>query len=253
VALNNYGSATVLLDELIQKFPERESLWTLQANIYVQQEQPKKAIVNLEALRRQNKATPANLNLLGDLYLADDARELALAAYLEAQTKDTGQDARRTIRAGEILASRGAWTEAQSLLAAARDRYGANLSDEDRLALTKLEARIAMGAGDSQKAIALIEQVLLRNPLDGEALIQAGDYYAQAGQRERAESRYKSAADQESHRADAWVKLAQLHVTNKQYPEAIDLLRRAQKLKPRDHVARYLEKVELAAARSSRS
>ncbi|MEN9675821.1 MAG: hypothetical protein RIS76_1717, partial [Verrucomicrobiota bacterium] len=52
ISLGNYDQALALLDELIQTQPEKENLWTLQANVYVQKGQPDKAAVSLEMLRR---------------------------------------------------------------------------------------------------------------------------------------------------------------------------------------------------------
>jgi hypothetical protein len=49
-------------------------------------------------------------------------------------------------------------------------------------------------------------------------------------------------------RADAFLKHAQLKVQQQKYTQAVELLRRAQKAKPRDNVARYLERVEQVAA-----
>jgi hypothetical protein len=48
------------------------------------------------------------------------------------------------------------------------------------------------------------------------------------------------------------VKHAQLFVQAQKYPQALELLKKAQKAKPRDNVQRYLEKVE-QLARSGRS
>src|SRR5262245_50310672 len=84
VASANYDFALALLDELIQQYPGRDTLWTLQANIYIQKEQPAKAAISLEMLQRLGNATAQNLFLLGDLYMAQEARDLALAAYLQA-------------------------------------------------------------------------------------------------------------------------------------------------------------------------
>ena len=81
----------------------------------------------------------------------------------------------------------------------------------------------------------------------------AGDYYVGNDQPELAQMRYEAASRLEASQADAWVKLAQLLVQGKTYSEAIDLLNRAQKAKPRAHIQRYLEKVEVAAGRTSRS
>ncbi len=60
-------------------------------------------------LRKLGKATPQSLFLLGDLYMAQDARELALGTYLEAIEKDAGKNPAKALRPAEILVSRGAW------------------------------------------------------------------------------------------------------------------------------------------------
>jgi hypothetical protein len=49
------------------------------------------------------------------------------------------------------------------------------------------------------------------------------------------------------------VKHAQLLVQHQQYPKAIELLHRAQKLKPRDNIQRFLEAVERIVGSSSAS
>jgi Flp pilus assembly protein TadD len=241
VATANYDYALALLDELLQKMPERENLWTLQANVFIQKEQPAKAAISLEILRRLGKATPQNLFLLGDLYMTQESRDLALSAYTEAIEKDGGQNTGKALRAAQILVSRSAWDEARKLFAKIRD--AGNLGTDD-LKLLKLESKVAIASGEGEKAIQTLEQITQKNPLDGEALLLAGDYYSKNGQREKAEVRYQSAASLPGFEADAFVKHAQLLVQTQKYSQAVELLRKAQKAKPRDNVQRYLEKVE---------
>ena len=245
VASANYDQALALLDELIRQFPERENLWTLQANIFIQREQHAKAATSLEMLRRLGKATTANLFLLGDLYMAQESRELALGAYLEALEKDGGQNPAKALRPAQILVSRGALDEARKLFA--RIRGAGSLGSEDELKLLKLESKVAMSAGEGAKAIETLEKIIERNPLDGEALLLAGDYYARNGQPEKAQFRYDTTGKLEGFEADAFVKHAQLLVQSQKYAQAVDLLRKAQKARPRDNVQRYLEKVEQMA------
>jgi tetratricopeptide (TPR) repeat protein len=247
----NYDHALALLDELIAQYPERDSLWTLQANIYIQKDQPAKAAISLEMLRRLGKATPQNLFLLGDLYMSQESRDLALAAYIEAIEKDGGQNLARALRPAQILVSRGAWDEAKKLFTRIRST-STSLSAEDELKLLKLESKVAMSTGAGEDAIKVLEQIIQRNPLDGEALLLAGDYYAKNDQKEKAEFRYDTASKLEGFEADAYVKHAQLLVQTQKYPQAAELLRKAQKVKPRDNVQRYLEKVE-QIARAGRS
>jgi tetratricopeptide (TPR) repeat protein len=191
--------------------------------------------------------------LLGDIYVAQDARDLALPVYLEAIERDDTPDNSRVLRAAELLVSRGGHDEARALFAKIREVHASRLTDEEEMRLLKLEARVAMSSGAGEDGIQTLEEIIRRNPMDGEALLLAGDYYARNDQREKAEFRYATAANIEAHRAEAWVKHAQLLVRVRKYPEALDLLRRAQRLRPRDTVQRYLERVEVAAARAIRS
>jgi len=239
----NYDYALSMLDELIQQYPDRDNLWTLQANLYIQKEQPAKAALSLEMLRRLGKATPQNLNLLGDLYMAEESRDLALGAYVEAMEKDNGQSPAKALRPAQILVSRGAWDEARKLIVKIR-AAGTPLTAADELKLLKLESRVAMSTGEGEKAIGTLEQIIEKDPLDAEALMLAGDYYSRHDQKEKAEFRYQTAAGIPGYEADACVKHAQLLVQSQKYAQAAELLRKAQKAKPRDNVQRYLEKVE---------
>lgn len=243
IATANYDHALALLEELIEQYPERDNLWTLQANLFIQKEQPAKAAVSLEMLRRLGKATPQNLYLLGDLYMAQEARELALSAYLEAVEKDNGQNPAKALRPAQILVSRGAWDEARQLFARIR-RVGGGLNGEEELKLLKLESKVAMATGEGEQALETLERIIQRNPLDGEALLLAGDYYAKHNQPEKAEFRYDAASKVQGFEADAFVKRAQLLVQTQKYAQAAEFLRKAQKARPRDNVQRYLDKVE---------
>ncbi len=251
VAAANYDHALSLLDELIKQAPDRENLWTLQANIHIQKEQPAKAAVSLELLRRLGKATSQSLFLLGDLYMNQDARDLALGVYLDAIDKDEGKTPGRALRPASILVSRCAWDEAKKLFAKIRGTAATLTADED-LKLLKLESKVAMATGEGDKAIQTLEKIIERNPLDGEALLLAGDFYARNGKPELAESKYKFAAGLDGYEADAFVKHAQLLVQSQNYVKAAELLHKAQKVKPRDNVQRYLDKVEqMARTRNS--
>jgi tetratricopeptide (TPR) repeat protein len=246
VATGNYDHALALLEELLKQYPERDNLWTLHANIYIQKEQPAKAAISLEILRRLGKAAPQNLYLLGDLYMSQEARDLALPVYLEAVEKDNGQNPAKALRAAQILVGRSAWEESRNLFTKIRATV-TKLSDADELKLLKLESKVAMSTGAGSDAIQVLEKIIERNPLDGEALLLAGDYYARNEQREKAEFRFDTASKLQGFEADAFVKHAQLLVQSQKYVPAVELLHKAQKAKPRDNVQRYLEKVEQLA------
>jgi Flp pilus assembly protein TadD len=251
ISTRNYDYALALLEELIVEHPERESLWTLQANLYIQKDQPAQAIISLEMLRRAAKAMPRDLYLLGDLYMSQESRDLALEAYLAALEQDGGANPAKVLRAAQILVSRSAWIEAGQLFAKIR-QSPTKLEGADELKLLKLESKAAMSTGAGDKAITTLEQIVQKDPLDGEALLLAGDYYSKSGQKEKAELRYQSASAIQGFEADAYVKQAQLLAQSQKYAQATELLKKAQKVKPRDNVQRYLDKIEQLARTTSR-
>jgi tetratricopeptide (TPR) repeat protein len=246
-----YGDTASLCGELIARQPERADLWLLQANAYIGLGQPLKAAENYEVVRRLGSASAAALHTLGDIYVNEGLLDLAAEAYADALGADPGQAVDRPLRCVEILAQRGALAQAKVLLERVKEARGARMEAQDRKRLLKLEARIAMGerqvegAGDG--AVAALEEIVAIDPLDGEALILLGQHYARAQEPERAIFYFERAESLEAYEADARVRHAQLLVSQARYREAVPLLKRAQELKPREDVARFLEQVERIA------
>jgi len=253
ISQNKLAEADTLLNEILQEKPENDAIWKLQAGVYVQMEQPAKAAVNYEILRKLGKLDAQSLMLLGDIYMTLEERAMALPPYLEAIEKDPSRAGSRGVRVADILVGRAAWDEARAMFAKVREVAGDTLAEEEQLKLLKLEARVALANDEGEKAAKTLEEIAARNPMDGEAIILLGDYFGNNGEREKAEFRYDLAAKITGFEADAMVKHAQLLVRSKEYARAVDLLTRAQKLKPRDSIGRYLEQVQRAAQASARA
>jgi tetratricopeptide (TPR) repeat protein len=242
-----YPEAVTLCEELIARFPDRTDFWMLQANAYIGMGQSMKAAENYEIVRRMGRATPQSLNLLGDIYVNEGLWDLASDAYADALAADAAGSIERPLRSVEILAQRGALTQAKRLLAAIRERAGPSLDPAERARALKLESRIAVAEGQGGSAIGVLEEIVALDPLDGEALILLGQHYASAGDVDRAMFYYERAGGLEAFEAEAKVRHAQILVGQSRYSEAVPLLERAQELRPREEVARYLEQVERAA------
>lgn len=251
IARSNYSQAAILLDELLANNPQTAPLWSLQANVFLQMEKPDRAAVNFEMLRKLGKAKLPDLMLLGDIYMIDEAMAMALPVYEEAVEHDGKGDIARSLRASENFTSRSAWTEAERLFSKIRQIHGENMSQDEEAKLLRLESKVAMGQGKGEEALAVLEAIIKKNPLDGEALLLSGGYYSRKGQKEQAIFRYEMAAKISGFEADAWLKHAQLLVEQRDYHAAIALLKKAQKLKPRAHVQKYLEAVERVARAST--
>jgi tetratricopeptide (TPR) repeat protein len=95
-----------------------------------------------------------------------------------------------------------------------------------------------------------LEEVVSLDPLDGEALIMLGQFYSPANA-EKAIFYYERAEGIEKYEAEARLRHGQILVKGGKYQDALPLLKRAQELKPRDDLQRYIEQVERAARRSS--
>ena len=229
IAEEQFQDAVRLLDGIIEKHPQSVSLWALQGNVYLQMEQPDKAAINFEILRKSGKASLQHLMLLGDIYMIKDAKELALGVYLQAIEMDGEKDIQRSLQAADILVSSGAWDEAEQLFSKIRGAHEAAMTEDETFKLLKMESKVAIANGNGDEALLVLEQLIEKNPLDGEALLLAGDFYAQNGNQEKAIFRFEMASKIEGFEADAWLNLAKIHFRNQEYAKSIELLQKAQK------------------------
>jgi tetratricopeptide (TPR) repeat protein len=247
-----FEDAVSLLDALIQRYPEKPEFWLLQANAYLGLKQPLKAAVNLECLDRMRKATPENLVLLGDLYLSEDLVDLAAQAYGLGLSGEPPLPTARAIRCAHQLAAKGAFAQARVVNARLRELREKSLEPSERAQLAKLDARIAMAKGeDGPELVRALEETLKLNPLDGDALMLMAQYYTRKNESEHAILNYERAAEIPDFEVQARTRHAQLLVSLGRFNDALPLLRRAQEVKPREEIARYIEQVE-RIARSKR-
>lgn len=237
-----FTEAVALLESMIRETPEDDSLWSLQASAQLGRKDMLAAAANFEVLDRLGKLEAAQLSTLGDIYVNEGLLEAAAGAYLRAHEK-TGGDIGVPLRAAEVLLAKQGYQAARQMLQklGEGDRQ---LSPADRLRVLKLEARIGMAEGREAEAAELLARVAEQDPLDGETLLLLGGYHQKEGRQEKAAFYFETAGNIEAFEADAKVRLAQLHAGSGKYAEAIPLLKRAQELKPRDSVGKFLEDLE---------
>jgi tetratricopeptide (TPR) repeat protein len=243
-----FEDAVTLLEVLIGRYPEKTEFWLLQAQAYLAMKKPLKAAVCLEAVDRLGKSTVDSLHTLGDIYVSENLTDLAANAYLRAVDVDAKQPFARPLQSAEMLAARGALTQARQVATHIREAWDKQLGEADRRKLLKLEARLSMaeGAGSTETA-SVLEEIVKLDPLDGEALMLLGKHYSRQNEPDRAIFYYERAASLEAFEVNAKIRQAQVLVGLGRYAEAIPLLRRAQEVKPHDDIARYLDQVERIA------
>ncbi len=242
-----YADAASLCGTLIEDEPERTDLWLLQANAYIGLGQPLRAAENFEMVGELGGATRDSLNGLADIYVNEGLFDLAVQAYLGALEKDPRAGIDRPLRATRVMTAQGAFDETVAMLDGIETLRGGELEPGDQKDLLKIRARLAVAQGAGDEEARVLEQIVELDPLDGEALILLGQHSRRSGDLEQAVFYFERAAGIEAFEADAKVRHAQLLVGQRKYPEALALLRRAQDLKPRQHVQDYLEQVEQAS------
>ncbi|TAH36821.1 MAG: tetratricopeptide repeat protein [Planctomycetota bacterium] len=243
-----FEDAAALLDGLIERYPDKTDFWLLQAQTFLGMQQPLRAAENLEAVDRLGQASADSLHTLGDIYLSENLMDLAASAYRRAVDADASQPLARPLRAAEALAARGALTQARQVAARVHEVWDQRMEEADRRRLLKLEARLSMAEGDdSAGTAAVLAEIVQLDPLDGEALMLLGQHYARLDEPDRAIFYYERAASLEAFEVNARIRHAQVLVSMGRHGDAVPLLRRAQEVRPRDDVARYLEQVERMA------
>ncbi|MCY2926029.1 MAG: tetratricopeptide repeat protein [Planctomycetota bacterium] len=243
-----FQDAATLLKVLIQRYPDKADFWLLQAHTYLGMKKPLDAAMNLEAVDRMGKATPETLHTLGDIYVSEDLMDSAVHAYCRAVEVDAAQPVARPIRDAETLAAHGALPQARQVSDFIRKTMEAKVADADRSKLLKLDARLSMADGAAtQETAKVLEDVVKLDPLDGEAIMLLGKYYADKQQPDRAIFWYERAGGIEKFEDKAKLRHAQILVGMRRFGDAVPLLRRVQEINKREDVSRYLEQVERAA------
>ena len=241
---NKYAEAVSLMNDLIERQPDKPEFWLLLASAHLGLKEPIAAATCYEMIDRLGKSTPDTLTSLADIYLQESNYPLAVETYLRALDLKPGQKIDRPLRAAEVLNGKGAPAEAGILLEKLKIYAGNNIDADKKKKMLKLEAKIASAQGKTAESAAVLEQILKEDPLDGDALLLLGQHYAKSNQPEKAIFLFERAEGMEQFEADAKVRHAQVLVTAGKYDEAVPLLKRAQEIKARESIARYLEQIE---------
>jgi Flp pilus assembly protein TadD len=241
-----FAEAATLFDTLIASEPDRAELWLEQGKAWARLGQPLKAAQNFEMVDRLGASTVASLSNLGNIYANEHLFELAVDAYRRALRLDPAAATGSALRAAKYLSESNALAELRALVEGIESAAGGTLDEPARKDLLKLRARLAVAAGADEEGARVLQEIVDLDPLDGDALILLGRHFGRTGDEERAILHFERAASLEAFEAEAKLRHGELLVKQGKYPQALPLLRRAQALKPREHVRKYIEQVERA-------
>lgn len=256
-----FEEATSLLGNLVEEFPEDPQLWLQQTNALLAQERKMEAAVNLEILRMKGLAGESELTLLGNLYMDQTEPQLALFAYLAALEKGSTLNVDTALKSAKILNDYGYPEKASSYLTRVRQKAGETLGADERVKIDLIEVKIARAQGAMEQVGSLLEDLLARDPANGEVLLELGKHYdslaKEADDEEKkrtylteAKTRLQIAAGREGDIGYGGnLAMGQMLTRELQYTDALPYLEKASEMKPSDNLKSYVNKVRRAADR----
>lgn len=232
--------ALMLMEEVVESRPNEVSYALLLVNIQLHLEQKLEAIAGLELLRRQGHLDFDHSALLAQLYLNYEDIRMAkpivdtLAKALDpAGVSSFLQIVSRVVTLGE-------WDYAMELL---RCVESIDMREGNRSELQRIQAFILIQK-EEEGAIALLEQVLKRDPLDGDALLMLAAEMARHQDFESAAMYYDRAAALIGSQYQALLEHGKMLVSQQRFPQALNKLREAAALQPSKELSKYIEGVE---------
>lgn len=240
-----YREAIAQFEELILRYPDTKAYYSAAANAHLALGEDLKSVAYLDLLRRRGDADNSVLMLLGDILVNNQMYHQAVSAYSEALGKAKDSDLDRILRFVRALSYQGANEDARGFVDLIR-KSSVRLDTAKETQLLNMESQIALALGDSEKAVAVLEELTRSDPLNGEALLLLGGHYFESGDNERAVFYFERAEKLDAHKVDALIQLARVRVAQSRFDQAVRLLREAQAAKFQPHVADYLAAVENA-------
>jgi cytochrome c-type biogenesis protein CcmH/NrfG len=217
--------------------PAEARWWRLLANAASARGDTRQALVLLDCARRLGLADAEMLAGLGDLYAAQGLS----AAAAEVYTATPDLPAPRLLRAADAMLAAARADQARRLLDTLAPRT-AELPPPERLALHRLQARLALADGATDQAIADLKNVLAEDPLDGETLLLLGETLRETLPAAASEY-YGRATTLKNCEVRALTGLARIEVAARRYDEALLRLQQALALNPDPRLQRYRDQV----------
>lgn len=244
---NRYDEAVPKFRELLIDDPGNTRYYFSIANAFLAQNRAMEGAGYLEIIRRMGKADVDSMVLLGDIYVNENLSELAFQVYEEAFSGGRIPTVARALRFLSALLQRGALDRASDMVKLVEENLGGDMSERDQLRFLNLQSQLALAEGDDEAAANVLMRVIERDPLNGEALLLLGNYFASVDDYVQADLYYDRAIRVAEYRVDGLIQKARAKVAQRKFEEAVTLLVEAQSLEPRSHVARYLDAVRNAA------
>lgn len=240
----HYDRAIAALKELIERFPDDSQFYLNLANAYLGKGEIMESAIALDMVRRMGKASANSLLLLADIYMNERLFKLALETYLAAFEGGDPVPPSRQVRIARLFIERLEDEKAEAILNQISANPAFLAGGSNRLDYLNALAELRMLQGAGSEVVALLEEVIEVQPMNGSALLTLGRQLNSMGDYEQAAYFFSRAATVSDFRSRALLEHGRMLVAQKDFEKALPLLQEAQDLNPSDSLKRYIEAVE---------
>ena len=230
--------ALLLIEEVVKDRPNEVSYQLLMANMLLQRGENVRAIAVLEWLGRQDKLSLEHVALLAQLHAQGGMIELAKPWFDKVREDLSAEIYPQYLMSLESVIRQGEWELAEGLLSV--EIKSGKLSEDllnkrDRLVSAVLIEQNKEGAKK------LLEDLIKRDPLDGEALVLLAKVLLSEGETSVAEFYYRRAEKIEGSKYAALHGYGTMLVTLEKYEAAAEKFQLAQKIHPTPEQQKYID------------
>ena len=244
LSTERYPEALALLDELLDKDSENTFCHYARASALQGMEREKDAAIALETLRRMGRLKTSGFISIGDLYHNLGLYDISLARYEEALAKKEKLSLTQYVRVARILINRGSYEDGFDYLRKIEQAFGQSFSEIEKKEVLLLQAEVLTATGKRDEATKILRRIVEANPLEGKALLLLGQHAWKENEYAQASLFFDRATKVNDWKVRALIEHARMHVSTKEYDQAIRLLQEVQAIDPQPRIDRYLKSIQ---------
>jgi tetratricopeptide (TPR) repeat protein len=241
------GEATIY-EAVLMEDPNRIGIWVNLANIRLQQGNNVQAIADMEVAKRLKGLNPESLITLGHLYLNESLYGRALGCYRESIENPELIKVSRLTQAIEYLLRFKLWNPAKEFMNEIKEikLFQDQISGDEKIShqIERADAIIQINIGDQNIGLNKLEELLKKDPLDGEVMMILASHYSQNKDSEKAIMLLEQASQVQNFTSQAERKLGEIYVSRGDYEKALISLKKSQDLEPQPALQDYIESIE---------
>lgn len=245
--LKNHHQAIGLFDELVSEHPEQSQLWLALANAHLALDQLKEAAVHLEIAKGFHRDHFELHHLLSQIYLKQAIPHLSLKEIL------TPFNFQRELKPSEVKSIlyilkhylHLQWFEqAKQLTQHLKNKLPQDLPRTLVLSWKLAQANLKLQTNELDGIQALLETILIEQPLNGTALILISKFYSKKSKPDQAIKYLKRAIHIDEVKKEAHLELGQIYTESRDLKNAIQIFEKLYQIQADQNLFDHIQQLK---------